>query len=424
MMSKPSPVPPEARAAALASQRRRKMAESAHAFVRGSTERFYDWLDGPGRSGVPDGPPVWICGDCHIGNLGPVASSDGRLEIQIRDLDQSVIGNPAHDLIRLGLSLAMAARGSDLPGITTAHMLEHLVDGYEAALLPEDDTAGANGDDDGDGDADAADDDDPAELDRAPDTVKRIMRRAAHRSWKHLAEERIDGRRASIPLGKRFWPLTGEEREAIGRLFEEDAVRGLVTSLRARDPAARLEVADAAYWRKGCSSLGHLRFAVLVAIHEPGERHARHCLLDVKEAVAPLASRAAAGAAAMPQGLAERVVEGARQLSPFLGRRILASEILGRPVFLRELLPQDLKLEIERLDQDEATEVARFLAAVVGRAHARQLPLAARRTWHAELQRRRSATLDAPSWLWSSVVALVALHEAAYLEHCRRWALD
>jgi uncharacterized protein (DUF2252 family) len=26
--------------------------------------------------------------------------------IQIRDLDQTVIGNPAHDLIRLGLSLA------------------------------------------------------------------------------------------------------------------------------------------------------------------------------------------------------------------------------------------------------------------------------------------------------------------------------
>jgi hypothetical protein len=34
-----------------------------------------------------------------------------------RDLDQTVIGNPAHDLICLGLSLATAARGSDLPGV-------------------------------------------------------------------------------------------------------------------------------------------------------------------------------------------------------------------------------------------------------------------------------------------------------------------
>ena len=87
------------------------MAESAHAYVRGSTVRFYEWLASPGAIAVPHGPPVWICGDCHVGNLGPVAGG-GRnaLEIAIRDLDQTVIGNPAHDLLRLGLSLAMAAQ--------------------------------------------------------------------------------------------------------------------------------------------------------------------------------------------------------------------------------------------------------------------------------------------------------------------------
>lgn len=33
---------------------------------------------------------------------------------------------------------------------------------------------------------------------------------------------------------------------------------------------------------------------------------------------------------------------------------------------LRELLPQDLKLEIEQVGQREAMEVARYLALVVG----------------------------------------------------------
>jgi uncharacterized protein (DUF2252 family) len=79
-------------------------------------------------------PAIWICGDCHVGNLGPVANADGKVAIQIRDLDQTVIGNPAHDLIRLGLSLATAARGSDLPGVTTARMLEQMSEGYCAAL--------------------------------------------------------------------------------------------------------------------------------------------------------------------------------------------------------------------------------------------------------------------------------------------------
>jgi uncharacterized protein (DUF2252 family) len=56
----------------------------------------------------------------HLGNPDPISDSDGNLEIEIRDLDQTVIGNPAHDLIRLALSLSMAARSSDLPGVTTA----------------------------------------------------------------------------------------------------------------------------------------------------------------------------------------------------------------------------------------------------------------------------------------------------------------
>jgi uncharacterized protein (DUF2252 family) len=47
-----------------------------------------------------------------------------------------------------------------------------------------------------------------------------------------------------------------------------------------------------------------------------------------------------------------------------------------------------------------------------------------RREWHTCLQKNRSKKLDAPSWLWTSVVQLVASHESAYLEHCRQYALD
>jgi uncharacterized protein (DUF2252 family) len=61
---------------------------------------------------------------------------------------------------------------------------------------------------------------------------------------------------------------------------------------------------------------------------------------------------------------------------------------------------------------------------VVGRAHARQMDAAGRRAWLGELQRSRSKSLDAPSWLWNSVVELVGAHEAAYLQHCRRYALQ
>ncbi len=183
------------REAAFVAQRNRKMARSSHAYVRGNTQKFYEWLDSSQRSAVPAGPSVWIGGDCHVGNLGPLANAKGEIAIQIRDLDQTVIGNPAHDLVRLGLSLASAARGSDLPGVTTARMLEQMVEGYEQAF--EDVQAGAKG-----------------EVAR-PEVVKIAMRDALRRKWRHLARERIEDTTPGIPLGERFWaPVRGvKERE-------------------------------------------------------------------------------------------------------------------------------------------------------------------------------------------------------------------
>ena len=119
----------------LAERRNLKMARSAQAYVRGNTLKFYEWLENKKGQSIPNGPPIWICGDCHMGNLGPIADAKGNIDIQIRDLDQTVIGNPAHDLIRLGLSLASAARELGLAGeVTTAKMLEHMMDGYVQAL--------------------------------------------------------------------------------------------------------------------------------------------------------------------------------------------------------------------------------------------------------------------------------------------------
>ncbi|MBB5058129.1 uncharacterized protein (DUF2252 family) [Granulicella aggregans] len=124
-------VRPDKRKPIIKQRQHQKMAESAHAYVRGNTARFYDWLASKSvQAALPQGPSVWICGDCHTGNLGPVSDLEGNIDIQIRDLDQTVIGNPAHDLLRLGLSLAMAARSSDLRGVTTSLMLEEMIGGY------------------------------------------------------------------------------------------------------------------------------------------------------------------------------------------------------------------------------------------------------------------------------------------------------
>ena len=394
-------VTPARRAQALDARRQLKMASSAHAYVRGSTVQFYRWLEQHGKRAVPEGPPVWICGDCHAGNLGPLAAPDGKVHVQIRDLDQTVVGNPHHDLIRLALSLCSAARGSDLPGVTTAHMLEEMMIGYQRALKG------------------------PRAQNRIesekPDSIRVVMRRATARTWKHLARERLKDVKPTIPRGERFWPLMKDESKAIDALFGNTGVRQLVTSLKSRPDDAAIEVLDAAYWMKGCSSLGRLRFAVLLKVATDKKRDSQFCLIDIKEAARAAAPRSPR--APMPKDHAQRVVEGAKHLSPALGERMMASKLLGRSVVIRELMPQDLKLEIDRLSREEAVNSARYLAEVVGKAHARQMDASTRREFAASFKRRKAAQLRAPPWLWSSVVDLAAAHEAAYLEHCRRYAL-
>jgi uncharacterized protein (DUF2252 family) len=377
-----------------------KMARSAHAFVRGSTERFYQWLESSTRCNLPEGPPIWICGDCHLGNLGPLADSKGRVVIQIRDLDQTVIGNPAHDLVRLGLSLASAARSSDLPGVATARILEELIAGYQNALK--------------------GDFRDLKERDHRPKLIQELLVQSTRRRWRHLAEERLDTVEPKIPLGSRFWKLTQQERKELARLVESDEIRPTLASLKGHGENASVALVDAAYWQKGCSSLGRLRYAALLRIDEGGK--SRICLIDIKEGVTAAAPRAKA--AKMPKDNGERVVAGARALSPNLGQRLMAAKLFGKSVVIRELMPQDLKIEIESLGVDEALRLSRYLASVVGRAHGRQMDPRDRTAWHLELKTRSTSSMNAPSWLWQSVVELTSLHEAAYLDHCRRYALS
>ena len=386
--------------AILEAGRTRKMARSAHAYVRGNTVKFYEWLAAsPVAKRLPVGPAIWICGDCHLGNLGPLSDGDGNVEVQIRDLDQTVIGNPAHDLIRLGLSLATAARGSDLPGVTTARMVEEMVDGYEHALA---DRSGAD-------------------AGPEPDVVRSVKRRALGRKWRHLAKERIGDAEPTIPLGKKFWTIDAAERGALKALFAEPHMKQQILSLAPKDDDRAIRLVDAAYWMKGCSSLGLLRYAAIIEIRGASDR-ADYALVDLKEATS--AAAPAAADADMPQDPAERVVAGARALSPHLGERMIAAKLMDRPVFIRELAPQDLKLEVDQFTQSQAVKAARYLAYVVGKAHARQMDSEKRTAWRKRLLDHRNADIEAPSWLWDGIVDLSGSHESGYLQHCRRYALS
>ena len=219
-----SPARPGNRAASLTRSRQCKMARSAHAYVRGNTARFYEWLAATSADRIPEGPPIWICGDCHVGNLGPVADDKGRVRVLIRDLDQAVIGNPAHDLIRLGLSLGSACRSADLPGVTSVRMVDALLDAYARTFVSR-----------------------PART-RPPKLIQVEIRAAIARTWKQLARDYLDHTRPRIPLGSRFWPLSRTERSALAKLLAPEALIDLAPRLGLVDAGETAVFADAAYW--------------------------------------------------------------------------------------------------------------------------------------------------------------------------------
>ena len=101
---------------------------------------------------------------------------------------------------------------------------------------------------------------------------------------------------------------------------------------------------------------------------------------------------------------------------------MLPVRLLGKPVVMRELAPQDLKLDVDQFSREEAVRAAHYLAFVVGKAHGRQMDEAPAGRGARDDPGGAPAALEAPSWLWSSVVELAGRHEVGYLRHCRRYA--
>jgi uncharacterized protein (DUF2252 family) len=104
--------------------------------------------------------------------------------------------------------------------------------------------------------------------------------------------------------------------------------------------------------------VGRLRIAVLLNVSTGKAKDDEFYSIDIEEAASAAAPRARK--AHMPKDNGQRVAEGAKHLSP-LGDRMIAGKLLGRSEVIRELMPQDLKLEFDQLTREEAVTSASIL---------------------------------------------------------------
>ena len=99
-------------------------------------------------------------------------------------------------------------------------MLEEMVDGYERAMAGRFDRQ--------------------TEKNFRPKVIRAIFERSIRRTWKQLAEERIEDEKPTIPLGKRFWALTNKERKDLEKLFRRHV--DLVVASAIKNPYFRESV--------------------------------------------------------------------------------------------------------------------------------------------------------------------------------------
>jgi uncharacterized protein (DUF2252 family) len=367
-----------------------RMTVSPLSFLRGSATLFYDLLDR--HPELAAGPPGsgWLVGDAHLENFGAyrpdtlsldkpsrTAESDTTVVFDLNDFDEAVEGPWHLDLLRLVTSLVLGGREVGADGPRTLELCHALIDAYAGAAFQQKRSVAA-----------------------AP-VVTALVERVRRRSRKQLLDARtniVQGERRFV-RGKRYREVAAATRRKAERAFAR-YTRRLPDAER---PAERaLEVIDVAFRVAGTGSLGCTRLAILVR-GKGGVDGA--WIFDMKEQGIP----AAAGLVRPPPlEPAERVCTAVRACVARPPRMMGRTRMRGSSMFVRRLTPQEDKLDLVTLRQEDLMPLARHLGALLGAAHRRGARRPPKKLWSDDERQR----------LLAKAIALAGTHEAAYLAYC------
>ncbi len=364
----------------------RKLVASPFAFLRGAPRVFYEALEqAPELAGGPPGEGALV-GDSHLENFGayrarsrrdgPKGKRRARVVFDVNDFDDACLGPHRLDLVRLATSVLLAARVHGAPGDVTLDLLQRLFEGYSRGVNAE-------------------------PIGPAPGCVARLVRRVETRSERDFLRTRTTGRRDAqrFTLGERYLPLEAHVRDALPRALERYSA-GLPASERLEP--AELELCDAALRVAGTGSLGCLRVAALVR-----GRQARGWLFDLKaESRAPSPRRLATVHGENP---ADRVLSAYMACLARLPARLGTTRLLGQDMLVRQLTPQEDKLDVAALAPRDLLDLTPYAGALLGRAHAR----GALRPGPTHTQADRDALAEHAS-------VLAGLHLTAFLAYAAR----
>jgi uncharacterized protein (DUF2252 family) len=369
-----------------------RMTASPLAFLRGAAPLFYDLL--AAHPTLAEGPrgKGWLTGDLHLENFGayrPLPLVDGAskrdregVAFDLNDFDDAVVGPWRLDVTRLTTSLILGGRELGADGTRVLDLAHTLLEAYVDAAFQ------------------------GGKLPHEPDVVSRLIDQVAERSRKELLDARtevVKGERRFV-RGARYADLPTALAKGVRRAFSKylDSLDDAV-----RPEHGMSEVIDAAWRIAGTGSLGCVRIAVLVR-GKGGVDGA--WVFDMKEQGDPsayaLLGKPAKRDQLDPATRVLRAFRGCVARPPLL----LGTTSLGDlSLFVRRLSPQEDKLDLGSIRDADLDPLAKYLGALVGRAHMRAATKLPKQAWS---EGDCATVLD-------HAIAIAGIHEATYLALCK-----
>ena len=369
----------------LLEHKRERMLRSPLAFLRGSADLFHrimalrpDLMVGPGGAG-------WIIGDLHVENFGAFRAErptrpgrgDDEVVFDLNDLDLAALGPWHFDIARLTTSLLLAARDRGVPGDRAVALARALLSSWRDVVFGE------------------------APVAVAPTAIAKLVATVGARTRAEMLGSRTVLSRGArrFVRGPRYTDVSTSRALKCTRAFEHYR-EGLPKALRPGEAESVVE--DVAFRIAGTGSLGMLRVAVLTRGHGPPDGH---WIFDLKETADPPTNPALR----VPDGApAERVVQAYRACLDRVPRMLGTARIGRRSMLVRRLSPQEDKLAIGSIHDDDLEAVVRHLGALTGRAHRHGATERPKRPW-------RDADLDA---MVERAISLAGIHYSVWLAWC------
>ena len=369
-----------------------RMSTSPLAFLRGAAPLFYELLaehhelaEGPAGEG-------WLVGDLHLENFGayrPDSLDDDSAKkrtavFDLNDFDDALIGPWRLDVLRLTTSLLLGGRELGASGVVALDLADLLLEAWTHAAFG------------------------GAKLPEAPAPIATLVEHVRGQSRASLLKDRteiVGGKLRFVRGSGRYADLGKDVHEHVKGAFE--AYIATLLPDEAPGPKCSLTIVDAALRIAGTGSLGGLRIAVLIEGHGGTDGG---WIFDLKEQGTPSAAVLLGAPDLVP---AERVVDGFRACIAH-PPRALGTTTLGKlSLFGRRLAPQEDKLDLRSMKRTDLPDLARYLGALLGRAHARGVTSATSKSGSAWSKTDREHVRH-------QAVRLAGIHEATYIALCER----